>query len=305
MSLLVVAAGVQALEQAAREFEGLLDRTLFRISGTEVTVGTLVAVGIVLLVTLIVARVVRRILDRMVDRRADPLARSNLHVTTRLVQYVVFAIGFMVALDMIGIQLTALFAAGALFAVAIGFAMQNVTSNFISGVILLLERSIKPGDVIEIDGQIVQIKEMGIRAAVARTLNEEDLIVPSSTLVQATVKNFTLRDPLARLRVVVGVTYGSDMALVRRTLEKTAMGLPWRSKTRDPVVFMREFGDSSVNFEVSVWFEDPWRRNQRNSDLHEVIWWALKEAGVTIAFPQLDVHFDPPAMRAWERSGAS
>ncbi len=302
MSLL---AAAQALEQAARDLQSLRDQTLFRISGTDVTIGTLITVGIVIIVTLLVSRIVRRILERVVIKRADPLARSNLQVTIRLVQYVVLAIGLMVALEMIGVRLTALFAAGALFAVAIGFAMQNVTSNFISGVILLLERSIKPGDVIEVDGQIVQIKEMGIRAAVARTLNEEDLIIPSSNLVQATVKNYTLRDPLARIRVIVGVTYGSDMAVVRRALEETANGVSWRSKVREPVVHMREFGDSSVNFEVSVWFEDPWRRNQRNSDLHEAIWWALKDAGVTIAFPQLDVHFDPPVVEAWERSGPS
>ncbi len=302
MSLL---AAAQALEQAARDLQSLRDQTLFRISGTDVTIGTLITVGIVIIVTLLVSRIVRRILERVVIKRADPLARSNLQVTIRLVQYVVLAIGLMVALEMIGVRLTALFAAGALFAVAIGFAMQNVTSNFISGVILLLERSIKPGDVIEVDGQIVQIKEMGIRAAVARTLNEEDLIIPSSNLVQATVKNYTLRDPLARIRVIVGVTYGSDMAVVRRALEETANGVSWRSKVREPVVHMREFGDSSVNFEVSVWFEDPWRRNQRNSDLHEAIWWALKDAGVTIAFPQLDVHFDPPVVEAWERDGPS
>ena len=149
--------------------------------------------------------------------------------------------------------------------------------------------------------KIVEIREMGIRAAIGRTLNEEDLIIPSSKLVEATVRNFTLRDPISRLRVVVGVSYGSDMELVRKTLEDVAEAIPWRLSSRDPVVLMRAFGSSSVDFEVSVWFDDPWNRNRRSSDLHEAIWFALKDAGVTIAFPQVDVHFDEAAVQALGR----
>ncbi len=84
------------------------------------------------------------------------------------------------------------------------------------------------------------------------------------------------------------------MALVRRVLEETLHGLEWRSKQHEPTVLMREFGNSSVDFSISVWIDDPWRKYRRLSDLHEAVWFALKEAGVTIAFPQLDVHFDPP-----------
>ncbi len=274
------------------------NRVLFTVGGTEVTIATLVVSVLILIAALIIGRIIRKVLERLIKRRTDPLTRGNLLTTVRLLQYFVVITGLLIALHTLGVQLTGLFAAGALFAVAIGFAMQNVVSNFISGVILLMERSVKPGDIVDVNGQICMIKEMGIRAAVARTVNEEDVIIPSSHLVQSIVKNFTLRDPLMRLRVPVGVTYDSDMALVRSALEKTATELPWRSQTKDPVVFMKEFGASSVNFEVSVWFDDPWSRMQRNSDLHEAIWWALKEAGVTIAFPQLDVHLDTPVVEA-------
>jgi small-conductance mechanosensitive channel len=277
----------------------LLREPLFEISGTPITLATLITALGVFLVALIISRFVRRAVERLVvQRQSDALNRGNLRVTIRLIQYSILVTGLLVALHTLGVRLTALFAAGALFAVALGFAMQNMTANFISGVILLLERSIKPGDILEVEGQFVEIKEMGIRATIGRSLNEEDLIIPSSHLAQSIVKNFTLRDPLARLRVPVGVTYDSDMALVRRTLEETAAGLKWRSHAKQPVVFMKAFGNSSVDWEVSVWYEDPWNRLRRNSDLHEAIWWALKDAGITIAFPQLDLHLDDEVVDA-------
>ncbi len=141
---------------------------------------------------------------------------------------------------------------------------------------------------------------MGIRATVARTLNDEDLVIPNSQIVQSTVSNYTFRDSLYRLRVPVGVSYASDLRVVRETLATTASGLAWRSPQKDPVVLLTDFGSSSVDYEVSVWIEDPWSSRRRRSDLREAIWWALKDAGVTIAFPQVDVHFDPPVVESLE-----
>ena len=273
-------------------------RVLFEISGTPVTFATLVTAGGVILGSLIVARLVGAVLNKIVQRRTKGIAQGALRSTIRLVQYAIVVVAGMLALDTVGIKLGALFAAGALFAVALGFAMQNIVANFISGVILLLERSIKPGDIVEVGDQVVQIREMGIRTAIGRTLDEEDLIIPSSQLVQSTVRNFTLRDPISRIRVMVGVTYDSDMALVRRTLEAASANIEWRLKDREPRVLMRSFGSSSVDWEVSVWFDDPWNKQSRSSDLHEAIWWALKSASITIAFPQLDLHLDPRALDA-------
>lgn len=273
-------------------------RVLFQIGETDVTVARLVTAAAVMAATLILARLVGVVLNRVIERRSQGISRGSLRSTVRLAQYALIVAGLLLSLQTLGVQLAALFAAGALLAVALGFAMQNVIGNFISGMILLLERSIKPGDIIEVDGQIVEIRDMGIRAAIGRTLDEEDLIIPSSQLVQSTVRNYTLRDPISRLRVPVGVTYDSDMALVRETLETTAKSIPWRLQNRDPVVLMTAFGSSSVDFEVSLWFDDPWNRMRRRSDLHEAIWYALKEAGVEIAFPQLDVHLDTAAIDA-------
>ena len=283
--------------ELVEHWASLLDFPLFRLGSTTVTAATLLTVFIIVIATLIVSRIVKRWLEGVARRRSVEEAGS-VHVTARLVHYSILFIGFGIALHTAGIDLTALFAAGAIFGVIIGFAMQNIASNFVSGVILLFERTIKPGDIVEVDGRIVTIKELGIRSTIARSLNEEDLIIPNSVLVQATVKNYTLRDSLYRIDAPVGVIYGSDMALVRSTLEKAIKEIPWRSEQVEPVVLMKEFGDSSVNFSVCVWIENPWQLRVYRSDLNETIWWALKEAGITIAFPQLDVHFDPEIERS-------
>lgn len=276
-----------------KEGYALLDVKLFQIGGTEVSAATLLIFVFIVLATLWISRFVQRAMRRVLSARAVA-DEGSIAVVQRLVHYLVLIVGLGVALHTVGVNLTALFAAGALFAVGIGFAMQNLTENFVSGVILLLERTIKPGDVLQMEDRMIKVKELGIRSTVARTLDDEDLIIPNSQLVQSMVKNYTLRDQLYRLRAEVGVVYGSDMRLVRKTLEETAAALAWPSRQRKPRVLLTAFADSSVNFEASVWIEDPWRARQRMSDLHEAIWWSLKDAGVVIAFPQLDVHFDPP-----------
>ncbi len=286
-------------QERLKEGVPLWDVFLFDVGGTRISVATVVTFLLICGVTLLVSRLLRRGLRRLLDARGVT-DEGTVGVASRLFHYTILAIGLGVGLHTIGINLTGLFAAGAVFAVGLGFAMQNIAANFVSGVILLMERSIKPGDVLEVEGQLIRVRDMGIRATVARTLDEEDLLIPNSSLVQGAVKNYTFRDSLFRLRTAVGVVYGSDMALVRRVLEKTAGDLAWRVDHKAPRILLTEFGDSSVNWEISVWIEDPWGMRQRRSELNEAVWWALKDAGVVIAFPQLDVHFDPPVVESLE-----
>ena len=210
----------------------------------------------------------------------------------RLVHYLVLMLGLGVGLQTAGINLSALFAAGAVFAVGIGFAMQNIAQNFVSGVIVLAEQVIRPGDVLEIDGHVVQVEEMGIRSTVVRTLDEEFLIVPNSILAQNTVKNFSLKKGILRVRVAVGVSYDADMREVESVLMAAAATVSDQVEGRSPVVLLRQFGSSSVDFDVSIWIRNPWDLQLRAAELRQAIWWGLQDAGIVIAFPQLDVHLD-------------
>jgi potassium efflux system protein len=285
--------------QSVRE---ILQIRLFSIAGTPIDIATIILFLVIIGATFLVSRLLTRSLHHYFNRKGIH-DEGTIVVTTRLVHFIVLAIGFGIAIHTIGINLAALFAAGALFAVGLGFAMQNIAQNFVSGVILMVERAIKPNDVLWVEGQMVRVVRMGHRAIVARTLDDEDLIIPNSVLVQSTVKNYTLRDQLYRIRVEVGVVYGSDMRVVRKALERCANDYPDRNKEKKPVVLMTSFGDSSVVFEVSVWIDNAWNTRQARSRLHEAIWWSLKDAGVTIAFPQLDVHFDPPVSESIQAMG--
>ncbi len=280
-----------------------LDVRLFDIGDTAITISTLVTLAVVFLVSLVLASVSRRALASILGARGFKLGTVGL--VTGVLYYGILITGSAVALQTAGIDLTALFAAGAIFAVGLGFAMQSIAENFVAGIILLTERTIKPGDVLEVQGLVVRVLEMGIRSTIARTRDGEDLIVPNSVLIQSIVKNYTLKDSTFRIRVPVGVVYASDMPRVREILEQVAsdVNAKWAAPGRMPHVFMTGFGDNSVNFEVAIWMGDPWEYRRAISDLHESVWSAFKEAAITIAFPQLDVHFDPPVMDGLRRLG--
>jgi small-conductance mechanosensitive channel len=281
----------------ARLVSRVLSTKLFDIGGTSVSVATLVTSVLIIILSYVLSVLVQRALERAFKKRGLK-GEEGAGVLGRLLHYTLTVVGFAVALQTAGIELGALFAAGAVFAVGLGFAMQNIAQNFVSGVILLVERSIKPGDVLSLQDETVRVIQMGIRATLVRTLDEEIMIVPNSSLVQSTVKNYTIKDSLFRVRVTVGVEYGSDMARVRKTLEAASQQMDFREANHEPVVLMDDFADSSVNWEVSIWIADPWKARRIRPHMREAIWTAFKQAQIVIAFPQLDVHFDTPINEA-------
>ncbi len=275
----------------------VLGLELFTVGETTVTTGSLIIALVVMILAHFASRLTKRAIRRFFEKK-ELRNQANSEIIQRISQYLIMLAGIVAALQVVGIDLSTLFAAGAIFAVGFGFAMQTIAQNFVSGVILLVERSIKQGDILEIEKEVVQVKKMGIRSTVVRTRNEEEIIVPNSILVQGMVKNYTLSDSTYLIRATVGVVYGSDMRRVREVLEATARDIPWRDKAQDPRVLMAEFADSAVNFSVFVWTHEPWIARRLTSQLNEAIWWALKDAGIVIAFPQLDVHLDPAVERA-------
>jgi small-conductance mechanosensitive channel len=274
------------LTDLAEEFLALLDVRSIEAAGIEV----LAAVAI-LLATFWVSRILQRSIDRRLkqDGHGD---EATIRVYKNFARFLVMVPGLLLALHVFGINLSALFTTGGLFAVAMAFAMKNLSENLVSGMILRLERSIKPGDVLETDGTMVRVKTIGFRATVARTKDERDLVIPNAQLVQSRVANYTFKDALCRVETSVGIAYSSDLLEVRQTLESVCAELDWASSQHNPAVLLSGFGDSALTFKVRVWIEDPWDAGRRRASLNEAIWWGLKKAGIVIAFPQLDVHID-------------
>ncbi|MCA9494862.1 MAG: mechanosensitive ion channel [Myxococcales bacterium] len=276
-----------------QKLHDVVNYEIFSIGNTSVTTVTLLVAFVVALGTVATSRVIQRAMRRAATARGVHEEDGSVAVAQRLVHYAVLLVGSFVGLQGLGIDLSALVAAGAVFAVGVGLAIQNLAQNFVSGVILLLERSIKPGDVVEVDGRTVKVRSMGIRSTICRSRDGEDIIVPNSMLVQGLVKNLTLGDDVIRVRVVVGVHYDSDLAVVQEALLAAAEATQSRMPDREPILLLLGFGSSSVDFEISIWAKDPWRLPRIQTELGLAAWQQLHARGVTIAFPQVDVHFDP------------
>ncbi len=269
----------------------LVTGPLFTISGTPIDGPTLLIAVLVLVLTNLLAKFLGNAVlkSELLKKLQAPSARL---MTERLVKGLVWFLGFSIAVGTLGIDLGALFAAGAVFAVGAGLAFQNVAQNIVAGLLLIFEQTIKPGDILLVEGTLVRVDELRLRATVGRTLDDESIIIPNATLAKDVVRNFTLTDSLYRLRAQVGVSYTSDLELVDEVLYQTARQFPARTKERDPRVLCTGFGDSNVNFDVSIWTNDPWSSPMTLSSLRREIFKALREHGITIAFPQVDLHVD-------------
>lgn len=204
--------------------------------------------------------------------------------------YGLMGAGALLALQVTGIDLGGLFAAGAILAVGLGFALQDIVQNFVSGLIVLGERQIREGDILEIDGLVVRVLRLGIRTALVETRDGVEIIVPNGTLAQSSIRNFTLHEPEYRIRTTVGVAYDSDPVLVRQALMEVGTRCPGRLPAMPPRALLIEFANSSVNWELAVWVADPWDARFLLSGVNEDIWTTFRARGISIAFPQLDLH---------------
>ena len=286
-------------DNVVKKIAEISSKPLLTLSGTKVTLFSIFIFILVIVLSIIISMLLQRAFKRAFARKFKR-RKGTLTALLRLIHYSIIIIGFGIGLQTIGINISALFAAGAVFAIAIGFAMQNIVQNFVSGVILMVERSIAPGDILEIENTVVKVIEMGIRTTIVRTLREEELIMPNSIIAQSTVKNFTLNDNEYRLGITVGVSYDSDMKKVMKVLEETAQSMPWRLPEPEPRILLLDFGDSAVIFGVLLITDDPWQQRRYMSDLRMAIWFAFQDADITIAFNQIDIHFDPPVTQAFE-----
>jgi potassium efflux system protein len=236
-----------------------------------------------------------RIVVKGIDRHFTTIGHSDdavIRTYKRVCRYSFLTVGILIALHVAGVKLTALFTTSGLIAVALGFALKDVAENYVAGMIIRTGESIKNGDVLDVDGMMVRVKSIGIRDTIVRTKNDSDILIPNSLFVQGKIANYTRRDSFCRVWTAVGVSYSSDLRQVREVLEGICSNFDGPSPQYSPVVLLTEFGDSSVNYKVFVWTEDPWNIRTLKSMLNEDIWRGLKEAGIEIAFPQLDVHLD-------------
>lgn len=218
------------------------------------------------------------------------------YTVARLTRYIVWAIALTVGLQSLGLDLSSFALIGGALGVGIGFGLQNVVSNFISGVILLVDRSLKIGDFVELESGVRgQVMEVSLRCTRIMTNDLVDILVPNSEFVNGRVTNWTYDEFSRRLRIPFGVAYGSDKALVREAGLTAAAHVPGVTRNdpqRATEVWLVGFGDSSLNFELLIWLD--YERLKRPSATQAKIYWALDDElaarNIEIPFPQRDLH---------------
>lgn len=242
------------------------------------------------------------ILQRQV-LQAFQIDRHAQFVILRIFHFFLITIGVLISLTTIGISLTSIAIIFGGLSIGIGFGLQNTVANIMSGLILLFERPVKIGDLVEIiDFNIFgRVTSINLRSTVIMSLDEKEIIVPNLQMVSEPVHNLTHYNNRFRITVSVGVSYGSDVDLVKEALIEVANSHPEVIKDPPPQMenvtapFVRftDFGESSLNFQLLAWIPDSFQRFDIASDLHFMIWQKFKEHGIKIPFPQRDVHFYP------------
>ncbi len=233
------------------------------------------------------------------------LNRSLQYAISQIASNAVLVIGIIIVLENTGIHLGALTVFAGAVGVGVGFGLQNIASNFISGLVILAERPITIGDRVEVAGVAGQVQHIRARSTIILTNDNISMIVPNTKFIDSPVTNWTYGDPRVRFRVPVGVAYGSDVERVREALVSAGREHPQALQEPEPSVFLKQFGESSIDFELVVWSSEMSHRPSRfKSDLNFLIERKLREAGIEIPNPQRDLHIRSGTLRVQSISPA-
>ena len=266
---------------------------LFSVNQTPITPLSLFVFSLVLGIFYVLAQAIQRLLRNRILKRID-ISPATQYTLIRISQYIVWVIGAIMAFQFIGINLSALAVAFGFLSVGIGFGLQNLTSNFISGIILLFEQHINVGDRVTVANTEGNVVEINIRSTTIRSLNNVAIVVPNSEFISSTVVNWSHGDPKTRLEIDVGVSYQSDLDVVIQSMLEAGTAHPEVLRDPAPKVWFMGFGDSAWNMRLLVWVDNPHGRRQVQSDINCTIVRIFRENGVEIPFPQRDLHVRSP-----------
>jgi small-conductance mechanosensitive channel len=260
----------------------------FNIGEVKISLGILITSISILYGSYILATINEMVLmNNSLDKSLDKGTRLSI---AQLLRYFLLFVGFLISISVIGFDLTNFTIVLSALSVGIGFGLQGLVNNFVSGLILLFERPIREGDTIEIEGMWSDVKKIGLRSTKVQTFDQSDVIIPNADLVYNKVTNWTLTNQRKRLKIAVGVAYGSDVNLVIETLRKIGSSNNELVKSHKPIVLFVSFADSTLNFELRVWAKDAKNAVQVESDLRMEIDKKFRENNIEIAFPQRDLH---------------
>ncbi len=271
-----------------------LNFKFFTLGSYSLTIGQLIFSISLLVAAIVMSKIAKRGINRLASIRTT-ITPSQVYTVNRIVHYLILSIGFVLAATALGIDLTKLAIVGGALGIGIGLGLQGIVNNFFSGLIIMLDKSLKVGDFIELsDGLVGEVIRINIRSTIVRTNDNVDMLIPNAEFVSSRVTNWTLEENIRRFRVPFSVAYGSDKNLVRKAAIEAAFSVPLtlEDKTRAPSVWMTGFGDSSLEFVLAVWVVSD--AVKRPSHMMSEYLWAIDDAfrqyKIEIPFPQRDLH---------------
>jgi potassium efflux system protein len=259
------------------------------VGSISVSLGNLMAAVVVLYIFIVVAWIVAQVMIHTLPNRlhAEPGVIESI---ATLIRYSLIAVGIILALGFLGLDFTSLAIIAGGLSVGIGIGLQDLVSNFVSGLVLLFEQSLRPGDVVELDGRISQVEKISLRATTVRTRTNEELIIPNSRFTTHQVKNLTKSDRIIQVRIPLGVSYKSDPELVRQLAIETGLQHPLVLAYPIPQLIFTEYGESSLDFILLVTVNQPEMMITIRSDIYYMLWKVFAEHNIEIPFPQRDLN---------------
>lgn len=265
-----------------------LEYEILNIGDYTIRVFTVVTILIVFLITWFSLWLIKKALFR--KQGSKKRDEGNIYALYQIIKYVVLVIAIGIILNVLGIRVTVLVASSAALLVGVGLGLQQTFNDVVSGIILLSERSIKVGDILEIDGDVIKLQEIGLRTSKGLNRDEISVILPNSLITTNKVINWSHQTKKTRFKINVGLAYGSDVDLVIKVLKESV--LEHEEVTDRTLVDIRflDFGNSSLDFQVLFYSENIFRIERVKSEIRRIINRKFIENGITIPFPQLDLH---------------
>lgn len=269
---------------------------LLTIGEFSLTIGTLASTLIIIYVTIILSWISQDILHHFIAPQLDN-ELNVIHVFDVIIRYTVIGSGILLALRALGLDFSTFALIGGGLSVGIGFGLQNIVANFFAGIFLLFEQALRPGDVINLEGETGVVEKLNIRSTVIRTYDNVEVIVPNETFLTSKLVSYTKSDRTIRLSLPVGAGYDSDPEQVAEILVAVGKAHEDVLSNPTPIVYFKGFGDSSIDFILTVWVNNPIRMPYVRSDLYFAIWKQFAQHQIEIPFPQHDLNL----RRGWEQ----
>ncbi|MDX2098528.1 MAG: mechanosensitive ion channel [Leptolyngbyaceae cyanobacterium bins.59] len=279
---------MQLLQQIGSTLYQVFTTPFFEIGGKHLALSSIVWLIVLAIGVFFAARILSRWIKLTVLARLG-IDRGTQEAAATVISYLLTGFGIVIVLQSAGLNLSSLAVLAGVLGIGIGFGLQNLASNFISGITILFERPIKVGDFIEVDGLMGTVEKISIRSTVIRTIDGVRVITPNQHFVENKVVNWSYQDPRSRVRIPVSVAYGTDPVLVTEALLAAARQEKKILTNPSPKVWLVNFAENSLNFELLVWIDDPPERDFIKSSLNFLIEEEFRHREIHIPFPQRDL----------------